>query len=517
MRDVLSINKKLRDIIINQQLLSAEKLNICIKEKNVSDLSLSEIIENFGFIKKDSMKKIMEQFIPEALIGRNDKNVKLSNYYLASRQTIDKGIVNDIQYIATLHKNPQKVCEEVSKITGLKVKLLASNTIDIRKALIENRKIVDEEKKDITKEEDVNVILDSLIKEALEKRASDIHFMPRENTIHIRYRIDGILHIMHILRKDLASKLYPRIKGLTNMDITQTRTQQDGSFPTYQDGKQIDCRVAIIPCNEGEKITIRLLRKESVFKDIHELGITMIEEWKKLAQKANGLILVCGPTGSGKSTTLYSTIQIMDYLHKSIYTIEDPIEYTLPFITQTQINKLAGLDFSDCIRSLMRHDPDIIIVGEIRDRETAETCMTLADTGHLVYATLHSNDIQSTYSRLEDLKIDMNKLSYNLRGILVQSLARKICVHCNKAGCDVCNHTGYYDRTIVSEFVSIENKEDFWKVRNGEMPYHTYSIDAQAKVKLGVTDCAELSRVLNENFELCNGGSCIRGTEKCTR
>jgi general secretion pathway protein E len=517
MHDDLNINKKLRDIIINKQLLSTEKLNICMKEHNVSNTSLSEIIENFGLIKKDSMKKIMEQYIPEALIGRNDKNKKLSTLYLTSRATIDKGIVSDTQYISTLHKNPAKICLEVAEITGLKVKLIPCSTTEIRKTIIANKEIVENELKDITKEEDVNVILDLLISEAIEKRASDIHLMPRENTMHIRFRIDGMLHTAHVLKNEYAAKLIPRIKGLTNMDITQTRTQQDGSFPSYQNGIHIDCRVAIIPCNDGEKVTIRLLQKESVFKDINELGITKIEEWSKLAHKANGLILVCGPTGSGKSTTLYSTIQIMDYLHKSIYTIEDPIEYTLPFITQTQVNKLAGLDFKDCIRSLMRHDPDIIIVGEVRDRETAETCMTLADTGHLVYATLHSNDIQSTYSRLEDLKIDMNKLSYNLRGILVQSLARKICTYCHKAGCSICNNTGYYGRTIVSEFVSIENKEDFWKIRNGEMPYHTYSQDAYAKVEQGITDCAELSRVLNEEFELCNGGSCIGGSKKCTR
>lgn len=516
MRDILNINKKLRDIIIRRNLLSSEQLNICVKEKAVSDFSLSEIIINFGFIKKAEMKIIMERYIPEALIGKNDKNRKLTNHYLTSRQTIDKGIVNDVQYIATLNIEPLKVCDEVAIITGLKVKLLPCSTIEIRKTLIDNKLIVDHEKKDIAYEEDVNTILDMLINEALDKRASDIHILPSENTIHIRFRIDGILHTAHILRKEYAAKLYPRIKGLTNMDITQTRTQQDGSFSTHQDGKQIDCRVAVIPCNEGEKITIRLLQKESVFKDISELGITELKEWQKLAHKANGLILVCGPTGSGKSTTLYSTIRTMDYLHKSIYTVEDPIEYTLPFITQTQVNKLAGLDFKDCIRSLLRHDPDIIIVGEVRDGETAETCMTLADTGHLVYATLHSNDIQSTFSRLEDLKIDMNKLSYNLRGILVQSLARKLCI-CDKKGCSVCNNTGYYGRTIISEFVSIENKDEFWDIRNNKRPYHTYADDAKIKIKSGITDCTELSRILNDDISLCEDDICIRGTKKCSQ
>lgn len=524
----IGAKKKIGMYLIGKGLLTHEQLSIALKEQTITSGLIGDIIIRFGFCKREDVIQSMIEHCPDDLIGNSVTNISLPQRFLEETKSIDKGNTGEIFYIATLHKNPQWVRNEAEKYLNklyphdkqLKVKLVPCNKNEIDGFLAKCRINTSPETLiDVEEEDDVNKILDALINDAMEKRASDIHIIQTEETIHVKMRIDNVMHVSHILSKEAANKLFPRIKGKTFMDITQTRTTQDGSFSQIYKGRVIDFRVAIKPIKDGEKITIRILDKERICKSIDEIGLSKIvlEPWKELTRKREGLILVCGTTGSGKTTTLYSTIQHMDYIHKNICTIEDPIEYTLPFIVQTQVNRLVQppIDFNGYVRAVLRHDPDIVIVGELRDAETVKACMDLAVSGHLVYGTLHTNDVPTTFGRLEKMGVDMGQLAYCLRAILVQKLTRVLCPKCNGATCDYCNKTGYYGQVPVAEFTTIDNAEDFKSVLENKKKYLTFDEDAVIKAQTGITDCKELSRILGKKVEYCTPNGCLRGGRSC--
>lgn len=511
--------KRIGQILLDEGIISHEQLAVALKEHKVLYTEkLGDIVVKFGFCKKDDVVSAMTKHCPEALIGNNVTNAELPKKFLLDTQTVNRGPAGEFLYISTLHKNPEWVKNEAQRLLKNKftVKLVPCSIKEIRKFILDNSNEELIENADIETIDDANIIHDTILNEAMEKRASDIHIIQREKTIEIRYRVDGRLGVKHILDKDKANELYPLIKGMTNMDITQTRSPQDGSYSTIYNGRVIDLRIAVKPIKDGEKITIRILDKEGrLNKTLDEIGITPVEQFKKLLKLPNGVILVCGETGSGKTTTLYAAIQTMDILHENISTIEDPIEYTLPNIVQTQINRLVKLDFADFVRTEMRHDPDKIMVGEIRDLETCQNCFVLSDTGHLVLSSLHSNDFPTTLTRLENLQVDMNHLALVLRGVLIQRLVRKIHKECKSKGCEECDHTGYYDRIPIVEFAVIENPDDLKKAKTGDLKYYTFMEDAEYKVRSGLTDCKEVSRVMGIDTQFCKGNNCISGGAKC--
>ncbi len=255
-----------------------------------------------------------------------------------------------------------------------------------------------------------------------------------------------------------------------------------------------------MPTSHGEKLTLRILDRERNLKRLEDLGINKLEELKKLLKNRTGLILVCGATGSGKTTTLYSIIQYLDRMHRSINTIEDPIEYRLSFCNQAQVNTSTGFTFSRYTKTILRHDPDVVIVGETRDAETANNIIHLADTGHLAFTTLHTNDIRSSISRLLGMDVNKQHLASVLRGGIVQRLARKICPSCQKAGCPECMGTGYKGMTLLVEFAQFDSYDDIDRVLAGDFPIHTFAMDAALKLQGGITDRAELERVLGKEM-----------------
>ncbi|WP_460179878.1 type IV-A pilus assembly ATPase PilB [Thermodesulfovibrio sp. TK110] len=330
-------------------------------------------------------------------------------------------------------------------------------------------------------------VVNQIILNAISKRASDIHIEPFEDNIYVRYRIDGVLHDVLTLPAKLKSNLITRIKIMSNLDISEKRLPQDGRIKMKISKREVDFRVSTLPSIFGEKIVLRILEKGSLQLDLTRLGFEeeSLEFFLEALRKPYGMILVTGPTGSGKTTTLYSALMKLNRPEVNIMTVEDPVEYTLPRITQVQVQEEIGRTFAQVLRSFLRQDPDIIMVGEIRDFETAEIAVKAALTGHLVLSTLHTNDAPSTITRLVNMGIEPFLISSSVILIVAQRLVRKLCENCKKEqkyskdallklgfpkdrldglkiyeakGCNECNKTGYRGRIAVYEVMPIREE-----------------------------------------------------------
>ena len=377
----------------------------------------------------------------------------------------------------------------------------------------------------------VNVILDQAIREG----ASDIHIEPHRNGLHVRYRIDGVLHDVMSPPKNLKAALVSRIKIVANLDIAERRRPQDGRIHLKVNGRDIDLRVSTLPTLFGEKVVMRILDQSNALIRLNRLGMAsdVQARWEELSSKPYGMILVTGPTGSGKTTTLYATLSKINTLDKNIITVEDPVEYQLPRINQVQVNPKAGLTFATGLRSILRQDPDVIMVGEIRDRETAEIAVQAALTGHLVLSTLHTNDAPSAFTRLVDMGIEPFLITSSVIGVLAQRLCRTICPKCKEAyrppreavrrlseeladeqdlvlyrgaGCDACRQTGYRGRTGVYELLGVTDRirervvqrasaSEIREVARQE-GFRTMREDGIRKVLEGITTIEEILRVV---------------------
>ncbi|MDD3906164.1 MAG: GspE/PulE family protein [Candidatus Omnitrophica bacterium] len=377
--------------------------------------------------------------------------------------------------------------------------------------------------------------VDSMLKDAIQKRASDIHVEPREGRLSIRYRIDGILVEMPTPPKEMESAITTRLKLLGKMDIAEHRLPQDGRFKLEYKGIPIDIRMASSPIVHGEKIVLRILDSSSLFVKMEDLGMeeSDVKEFKNILVQSYGMILVTGPTGSGKTTTLYSALSFINTPDKNIVTIEDPVEYQLSGINQIQTKQQIGLTFSAGLRTVLRQDPDIIMIGEIRDLETLENAIKASLTGHLVLTTIHTNDAPSVVTRLMHMGLEPYLISPCLSLVIAQRLVRKICEHCKEQtvlspevirqfgkrnsidlsrisfyhgrGCPRCNSTGYKGRTGLYEFFVITKKakeliletasEEKLKALAQEQGMKTIFQHGMEKVNKGITTIEEVLRV----------------------
>lgn len=339
-------------------------------------------------------------------------------------------------------------------------------------------------------------ILETLFKFCLEKEVSDIHIEPQKTKLLIRLRIDGVLHIYKTLPHSLASRIISRIKLLAKLDISETRLPQDGQFHfKTMLSETLDFRVSTLPTNLGEKIVLRLQKNKPTHFDFLELGLTSTQKDKLLhaLQQPQGLILVTGPTGSGKSITLYSALNYLNNSQKHILTAEDPIEIEIEGIIQTQVNRGINLDFSHLLRTFLRQDPDIIMLGEIRDEESAEIALRAAQTGHLVLSTLHTNDAPSAVERLLQLGIKEYELQNSLLLVIAQRLLRRLCTKCQGNGCEHC-YQGYKGRIGVYQLFS-RNAKNFEKT-TACLDFETLADSAREKLIEGKVDKTEIQRVL---------------------
>ena len=326
-----------------------------------------------------------------------------------------------------------------------------------------------------------NYLFQDILQKSLKENASDIHIEPFNDLLKIRIRVDGNMKEMLNLELDLYPSLAAVIKYKANMDITEKRLPQDGRIDIKFKDLVVDIRISTVPTTYGEKIVLRLLSRDSFLKTKEELGFSKksIEKIQEIINKKTGILLVTGPTGSGKTTTVYSILKDLRNTSKNIMTIEDPVEYKMEGINQIQVNHKVGLTFEKGLKSILRQDPDIIMVGEIRDIETAKTAVRAAITGHLVISTLHTNDAISSIARLIDMEIPQYLLNASLIGIISQRLVRKVCENCSNEvvvkqneeksiytvipiGCEECSYTGYNGRTVVYEVLIIDDE-----IRNG--------------------------------------------------
>ena len=326
-------------------------------------------------------------------------------------------------------------------------------------------------------------LLNAILAEALKERASDIHIEPYEQDAHIRFRLDGVLRTILNPSNQIAPLLISRVKVMSKLDIAEKRLPQDGRMTVRLGGRSIDMRVSTMPSTYGERVVLRLLDKQAGQLQVDDLGMSEVLRLQlvELINRPHGIILVTGPTGSGKTTTLYAALQQMDRLQRNIMTVEDPVEYDLAGISQTQINLRAGMTFAKGLRAILRQDPDVILIGEIRDSETAEIATQASLTGHLVLSTLHTNTAAGAVTRMQDLGVDGFLLASTLRGVMAQRLVRQLCQHCkvplaadgftaerlsidvgthiySPGGCEHCNHTGYDGRLGIFELVTITSE-----------------------------------------------------------
>jgi type IV pilus assembly protein PilB len=468
----------------------------------------------------------------------------------------DEGTRQEILVVATSEPTNVFAVEEVKRQTGMELKVIVCSRQDIEVICdsFKSEKIeynFDEIISDMT---DVEVVgnqetdfkdlekmagqspvikfVNYLISNAVDDGASDIHIEPKDKFTRIRYRIDGVLFEMMQSPLKMHPAVVSRIKIMANLDISERRLPQDGKISVIIGSRGIDLRVSILPTNRGEKVVIRILDSRSIIRGLEQLGMEpqVMTAFGAQVMLPNGILLVTGPTGSGKSTTLYAALCQMDGGKLNISTVEDPVEYELGFCNQVQVNEKIGLDFASTLRSLLRQDPDVIMIGEIRDAETAQIAVRAALTGHLVLSTLHTNDAAASITRLVDIGIDAYLIAASLNAVLAQRLVRRICPKCKRtydvpenmrkyvegsglgseqlfhgAGCDYCRHSGYAGRVGIYELLVVD--EQFRDVINKdpsvgnmrrvfyESKQPTLFDDGIKKVKQGLTTIEEVLRV----------------------
>lgn len=499
---------KLGDLLLSVGMITKEQLSYALEQQKKSGRKIGETLVEAGYVSEIDIIQALEfqlgiphvdldkffidpeipQLISENLARRHiiipidKKNGKL---VLAMADPLNIFAIDDVNMSTNMEVEPvistkQKILSLIDQYYG---KQSAEKAIeDFKKQYhVDNIENIDEEVLNQINNAPVVRLVNSIITQGVKSRASDIHIEPFEDIVRIRFRIDGELNEIMKTAKSTHSAISTRIKIMSKMNIAEKRIPQDGRVEMNIDGRDIDLRISTLPTVYGEKIVMRILDRSSFLISKNNLGFTdeNLMRFENIIRNPSGILLVTGPTGSGKTTTLYAILNELNKINKNIITVEDPVEYRLEGINQTQVNVKAGFTFATGLRSILRQDPDIIMVGEIRDAETAHIAVRAAITGHLVISTLHTNDAPSTITRLLDMGIEPYLISDSLIGVVAQRLVRRICPNCKTEylpsedernilgindvstklykgkGCNQCNHTGYKGRIAIHEVMPI--------------------------------------------------------------
>jgi len=350
-------------------------------------------------------------------------------------------------------------------------------------------------------------MINAILQEAVSRKASDIHLEPYEQESVVRFRVDGLLRDVAHPPRTLHAALISRIKVMAQLDIAEKRLPQDGRMTVRGGSGVLDIRVSTLPTGQGERAVLRLLDKGQARLSLEALGMAQdtLQTVQQLIERPHGIVLVTGPTGSGKTTTLYAALSRLDAASRNIMTVEDPIEYDMPGVSQTQVHPKIGLSFAQSLRSILRQDPDVIMIGEIRDLETAQIAIQASLTGHLVLATLHTNDAPSAVTRLLDMGVESFLLSSSLVGVMAQRLVRQTCKACAGSGCAACDATGFKGRLGIFEMLvmddalrtAVKDRQDASEIRRlaASQGFRSLREDGERLVSLGLTTAAEVARV----------------------
>ena len=554
--------KKLGDLLIENGKITYDQLKEALEKQKTSGKRLGELLIDSGIITEEDIISTLEiqLGIRRVNLGVTDISqevTKLISENLATKYTlIPVYIEYDTLYVAMADPLNLFALDDVSIVSGYEVEPLIAGTKEIKNAIAKYyssqyaQKAADEltkehtskqvaaESKELEAEVDdvknapVVRLVDSIIENSIRAKASDIHIEPFETYVKVRYRVDGELREIMRTPKETQSALITRIKILASLNIAERRVPQDGRIMTTIDGKGVDLRVSILPTVNGEKVVIRILDRENFLVERSVLGLDKEDDEKldRILSKPYGIVLVTGPTGSGKSTTLYTVLRELNDEAKNIITVEDPVEFVLEGVNQVSVNTKTGLTFAAGLRSILRQDPDIIMIGEIRDGETAEIAIRAAITGHVVLSTLHTNDAPSSVVRLVDMGIEAYLVASSVNGIIAQRLVRRICPMCKEEyqandfekeilgvdkgqrlvlyqgkGCPFCNNSGYKGRVGIYEIMEFNKEIREVIVRQGntdelrdlcvEQGMKTLNKACADKVLKGQTTVSEMMRV----------------------
>lgn len=546
--------KRLGDLLIESGLLTDEQLMTTLKEKT-RDERLGDALLQRGYITEQQLIEVLEfqLGIPHVNLFRYPFDPKLFNIVpkgLAKQKMIVPLKKDDDKlFVAMADPMDYNTIEDLRLSTGFHIETAIASKDDITRTITRyyDDELFDDllfEEPETTatqtaQEEDVVDndspivrLVNQIISSAVSMKASDIHIDPQEHQVIIRFRIDGKLQTERVLPKHMQSMLLARIKIMGNLNITESRMPQDGRIKVMIDFRPIDLRLSTLPTVFGEKVVMRILDLSSSLNDMTKLGFgpENLERFLQEIEKPNGIVLISGPTGSGKSSTLYAALNRLNDEEVNIITIEDPVEYQLEGINQIQVNANVGLSFATGLRSILRQDPDIVMVGEIRDKETVEIAIRASLTGHLVLSTIHTNDSVASISRLLDMGVEPFLLTASLNAIVAQRLIRRVCRDCGTtqpatnrekeiferrgktietinrgSGCPACNMTGYRGRIAIHEVLVINNDMRD-AINNSEAPTVFREIaeksgtiflidDGLEKVKQGITTTEEVLRV----------------------
>ena len=455
----------LADLFLAEGLLTEEQLLSVREREQVSHESLGDAVVNLGFLTAEAVAQLRAKLLNIPYQSLKDqafdqKLLALVPEHIARRnQLIPLELRDHTLKVTMIDPLDVMAIDEVSHLTGYQVDAVISSRTEILNAISRHyaisyyiddlvKKIDDQTSAAAIEDKEVSVtslqragenpvvkLINLLIMQAVRERASDIHIEPMEKQIRVRQRIDGVLHETISPPKHLQFSIASRIKIMAEMDIAETRAPQDGRYRINLDGKRIDLRISVLPGIHGEVIVIRILDQSRALVSLDQTGMLPAtrELYEKIIHKPYGMIFVTGPTGSGKSTTLYASLNAIKSVEKNIITVEDPVEYTMPGIRQHQVNPKANLTFATALRSILRQDPDVVMVGEVRDKETSQIAIQAALTGHLVFSTLHTNDAPGALTRLVDMGVVPFLISSSVEAILAQRLARSICPQCKEA------------------------------------------------------------------------------------
>lgn len=477
--------QKLGEFLISHALVDQRAVDAALAEQKITRERLGLILSRNGFVTRRDLLQAILEIDPQKMHAEQIYSSRVPPQLLIDEKTMMVAQTDQEVYFSTLSSQRKMEVLLQPYFPEMRICFVPANHESIDSYIQTLMSLAQSE----------NNLIEVLLRRALADNVSDIHIVPRYASFTVFFRYLGVRTHAHEGTVDEYNTLAARIKDLAKMDLAERRVPQDGGFQFDYDGKIVDLRVATVPTTNGETIVIRLLDPDRVQPNLNGLGITRVADWRKGVSLPDGLCLICGPTGSGKTTTLNASIKEMDRFGRAIFSVEDPVEYRIGYTGQVNTNHPLGLDFARAVRAFMRSDPDVIIVGEIRDYETAKNALKAAETGHLVLGTLHTGSILGAAQRLKDLDIPSHELRYLLRSVLVQRLVRTLCPHCRGSGCPHCRQTGFSGRTVVSECAYFNSEKAVDHMLAGQRWWPSMLEDAMGKAQEGLTTEAEVVRV----------------------